>query len=165
MDDVYYVPDQPLPLPRYDCLPETLSYRTGRPVPKGYRVERRRYRGLIISGAIVFGIPYTVSLAYAPNEPHLNWLVVPVIGPLLASETIRECDEESYAEESGCVYDAEAAATALRFDGIVQAIGAGLLLPGLLFKRPILVRDPTVSFRVAPVRLGRGHGVGIVGRF
>jgi hypothetical protein len=165
MDDVYYIPDRALPLSERDCLPATLSYRADRPVPKGYRVERRRLRGLIISGSLVFGIPYAVSLAYAPNEPYLNWLVVPVVGPLLASEAIRECDDSSFADQRGCVYDTEGVATGLRFDGILQMIGAGLLIPGLAVRRPILVRDPTASLQITPMRLGHGHGVGIVGRF
>lgn len=66
-------------------------YRAGDPVPPGARVFGRRKTGLIISGAILFGVTYLLSgaLVVAVDRDlggDVDYMpVVPVFGPLISS--------------------------------------------------------------------------------
>lgn len=162
-------PSSPPPVDYY----ETYPYRTGDPVPPGYRVEERGIRGLVIAGSIVFGVPYFISLAVAPNAKRLNWLAVPIVGPYVAAEQVRACEAGYYdasgewvSEDDDYCAD-EANRSLMRFDGLLQASGVAMLTVGLLVRRHVLVRQPPpLGLTLTPQRYGRsGYGLSVSGQF
>src|SRR5882724_2963047 len=84
-------PPQPYPPQGYPpayappVAPLELRYVEGRPVPAGYHVEMRPRKGLVISGAIVFGVPYFLSLSVAASSKNDadRWLYAPLVGPFV----------------------------------------------------------------------------------
>ncbi|WP_437963727.1 hypothetical protein WMF04_28855 [Sorangium sp. So ce260] len=138
--------------------PRVLPWREGEPVPPGYHPETRVRKGLVISGAIVFGTVYLFTAigggdAVYRGSPGYAALFVPCAGPFLTLATTRQDDLETMA---------------LVLDGLVQITGAALLLPGLFVPRTVLVRDDVSKPFVlpAPVALGPSSaGLGLVGRF
>ncbi|WP_437893089.1 hypothetical protein [Sorangium sp. So ce124] len=138
--------------------PKVLPWREGEPVLPGYHPETRVRKGLVISGAIVFGTVYLFTAigggdAVYRGSPGYAALFVPCAGPFLTLATTRQDDLETMA---------------LVLDGLVQITGAALLVPGLLVPRSVLVRDDVSQPFVlpAPVALGPSSaGLGLVGRF
>ncbi|WP_434041027.1 MULTISPECIES: hypothetical protein [Sorangium] len=138
--------------------PKVLPWREGEPVPPGYHPETRVRKGLVISGAIVFGTVYLFTAigggdAVYRGSPGYAALFVPVAGPFLTLATTRQDDLETMA---------------LVLDGLVQATGAALLLPGLLVPKTVLVRDDVGKAFVVPAPMSFGPssaGLGLVGRF
>ncbi|WP_437661933.1 hypothetical protein [Sorangium sp. So ce1182] len=162
MQEQVLPPPQAAPPPGYPGAPaagpKVLPWREGQPVPPGYHPETRVRKGLVISGAIVFGTVYLFtalggadavyrgSSGYAP-------LFVPCAGPFLTLATTRQDSLETMG---------------LVLDGLVQITGAALLLPGLLVPRTVLVRDDVSKAFVLPAPMSFGPssaGLGLVGRF
>ncbi|KYF65048.1 hypothetical protein [Sorangium cellulosum] len=138
--------------------PKVLPWREGEPVPPGYQPETRVRKGLVISGAIVFGTVYLFTAIGGADAVYRGSsgyaaLFVPVAGPFLTLATTRQDDLETMA---------------LVLDGLVQITGAALLLPGLLVPKTVLVRDDVGKAFVVPVPMSFGPssaGLGLVGRF
>lgn len=138
--------------------PKVLPWREGEPVPPGYHPETRVRKGLVISGAIVFGTVYLFTAiggadAVYRGSPGYAALFVPCVGPFLTLATTRQDDLETMA---------------LVLDGLVQITGAALLLPGLFVPRSVLVRDDVSKPFVLPAPMSFGPssaGLGLVGRF
>ncbi|WP_437790643.1 hypothetical protein [Sorangium sp. So ce693] len=138
--------------------PKVLPWREGEPVLPGYHPETRVRKGLVISGAIVFGTVYLFTAigggdAVYRGSPGYAALFAPCAGPFITLATTRQDDLETMA---------------LVLDGLVQITGAALLVPGLLVPRSVLVRDDVSQPFVlpAPVALGPSSaGLGLVGRF
>jgi hypothetical protein len=113
--------------------PRELRYDEDRgPVP-GYHVEERRHRGLLIAGALIFGISYGVSalvgatgLAEGEDGFPVAPLLIPLAGPVVTIGTAAEEAEQGYA---------------LGGLAVVQAAGAALFAAGLAANRRVLVRD------------------------
>src|SRR5688572_15787699 len=58
----YYPPPGYGPPAEYPPVgPKRMNYEEGQPIPPGYRVETRARRGLIIAGAVTFGVTYLLS--------------------------------------------------------------------------------------------------------
>jgi hypothetical protein len=141
-----------------------LRYEPGQPIPSGYHVEERVRRGLVIAGAITFGIPYAYGLTVAADDNSTDktgYLFVPVLGPwlmLAAGGANRNCGSDVCFENSG--------RRALLFlDGITQATGAILLTAGIAYPTKRLVRDQ-IALSFTPTPIGHdGYGLGAVGTF
>lgn len=138
--------------------PKVIPWRDGEPVPPGYHPETRVRKGLVISGAIVFGTVYLFTAIGGADAVYRGSsgyaaLFVPCAGPFLTLATTRQ----DSLERVGLV-----------LDGLVQITGAALLLPGLLVPRTVLVRDDVSKAFVLPAPMSFGPnsaGLGLVGRF
>jgi hypothetical protein len=149
-----YVPQGPIAWPRY-----IKDWDEGQPVPYGYHPETRARKGLVITGAVLFGVLYLLStLIAAANDDSYNnnrysALWIPVVGPFiqLGSSSNVSDDNQMFV-----------------LDGLAQTAGVTMLVLGLAFPRHILVRNDlaTMSFVPTPMRVGHdGGGLGLVGRF
>jgi hypothetical protein len=142
-------------------------------VPTGYHVEERARKGLIISGALLTGIPWAIGLAgvSSANFPnHSGWLVLPVLGPWLTLATRHQsrCTSDGYSDSSICIDDDTngLARTALVFDGLVQGTGAVLFIVGISSKSQVLTRDLGAHLHLSPASIGhQGYGGFVYGEF
>jgi len=149
-----YVPQVPIAWPRY-----IKDWQEGQPVPYGYHPETRARKGLVITGAVLFGVLYLLStLVASANDSsydgnHYSALWIPVAGPFI---------------QAGATNNASGDREMFVLDGLAQAAGVTMLVLGLAFPRTILVRNDllSVSFVPAPMKVGHdGGGLGLVGRF
>lgn len=135
------------------------DWHDGDPIPWGYHREERVRKGEVISGSIVFGVPYLYSAFFAAvgadaygssgEGNKLGWLYLPVVGPLL-----------ELTEYSSSTLD-----YLLVLDAAAQGLGAWLMIHGLTTPRAVLVRND-LAFSVMPARLGKdGTGLMMLGRF
>lgn len=157
-------PYAPPPPPYYYAQPilgpKRLPYEDGQPVPVGYHVEKRARTGAVITGSIIFGATYLLSLSVAEDA---GWLVLPVIGPWVKAAMLprNACDRSTtYCSD----YNDD-----LRFllvaDGIVQGVGAAVAIWGLS-GRNVLIRNDIAQVTFTPGRVGSsGYGPVFSGRF
>jgi hypothetical protein len=134
---------------------EEQRYNPGDPVPPGYTVDvsdsdaAAKCRTL---GWISLGIGYGAAYVGAISLPgEVSWLYVPVIGP--------------WAEVADKNQDLRGL---IAIDGILQTVGAGLLIGGIATAGHRLVRDdaPVARIQVMPTRLGRnGYGLSVFSVF
>jgi len=135
------------------------DWQEGQPIPYGYHPEARARKGLVISGAVLFGVTYLLSTlvasandnSYDGNRYTALW--IPVVGPFmqLGSSTNASGDDQIFV-----------------LDGLAQAAGITMLVLGLAFPRTILVRNDmlSMSFLPTPMKVGHeGGGLGLIGRF
>jgi hypothetical protein len=126
-------------------------------IPYGYHRGTRVRTGAIISGAIVFGVPYLYSAGAASifadasnGDNRAAALYIPVLGPFIELKETSRSATGSYL---------------LVLDGLAQAAGAGLFYYGLTSPRPVLIRND-LAMTVTPAHLGKdGTGVVFLGRF
>lgn len=134
--------------PGYPPLRRELPYEDGMPIPEGARVVERDRPGLWLTGAIVFGSIYLLGgLAALDEDTNLDVLFVPLLGPWLALSDIE---------------DDELRPT-LVLSGIGQAVGALLIVLGVVWKRKVLIIDTQIGGRrvsFAPETFG-GQGIGL----
>lgn len=154
-------------------------------VPDGYRVRRRRFRGLMISGAVTFGASYLYAFGSGASRGFDNgetWLAVPVVGPFaaLAARKLDKCEidvndatdvndiKASKSDVEQCFKDSLKEALRLAVitaDGVLQTVGASLFVGGAVGGEKRLVRTPT-RVTAGPQTVGkRGFGLGIRGTF
>jgi hypothetical protein len=134
---------------------EQQPYDSSKPVPPGYHVEvsdsdaAAKARTL---GWISLGIGYGAAYAAAISLPgELSWLYAPVVGPW-----VKVADKNQ--DLRGLI----------AIDGLLQAVGAGLLIGGIATSSHRLVRDdaPAARIEVVPARFGRsGYGVAVFAVF
>ena len=136
------------------------DYEEGEPVPHGYHAETRVRTGLVVGGAVTFGVMYLFSVLagsivndankYSSDHTRGDFLFVPVVGPFLQMTNT--------SSSSGT--------TMLAIDGLAQAAGATMLIVGVMSPRTVLVRNDLAEVRVTPMQVGeKGSGVGLVGTF
>ena len=141
------------------------DYEEGEPIPPGYHPESRVRTGLVVGGAVTFGVMYLLSVlvgaaisdankvnkAYGGNGGETgDLLYVPVAGPFLQMTKTES--------SSGNV--------TLAIDGIAQAAGATMLIVGITSPKTVLVRNDLAEVRVMPMRMGdKGGGLGLMGTF
>lgn len=132
-------------------LCEEQRYESSSPVPPGYHVEvsdsdaaaKARTLGWISLG-IGYGAAYVAAISL-PGE--VSWLYAPVIGPW-----VEVADKNQ--DLRGLI----------AVDGLLQTVGAGLLIGGIATSGHRLVRDdaPAARIEVVPARFGRGgYGVAL----
>jgi hypothetical protein len=174
----YPYPPQPYPYP-YAYPPQAqpavkeppreIKYREGESTPPGYTYVERTRSGMVLAGALVLGIPYTLGLyaaAAADFENGSGWLVVPAAGPfLMIGARDSKCDDRDgdagdALECAGDVY----LTMLLVLDGLAQTAGAALLLIGVTSPKRLWVRQD-LAVSVGPTRVGSGYGLGAVGSF
>ncbi len=163
-------PASGLPLPSYPAL---LPYRSGLPVPVGYRVEHRSANGLIAGGLTSFAVSYIAALAVGVGDGFgdgTGWTVVPVIGPWAAIGARSYHCENDPLQANKCVngaFNEVQTIAILSADAVVQATGAVLFFAGLGSGQDELVRsDLETGLRVTPRAVGTtGFGLGFDGRF
>ena len=155
-------------LPRYvpsfeTEAPQELPYYEGAGTPAGYVLVEKVRKGLVIPGAIIFGVFYSISVSVASGHDFggdEGWLAVPVLGPFItASKLDKECDSYSCEEPVDT-------RTLLAMDGVAQVAGSVLLITGLTLKQKVYVRRYSAELTAVPTRVGRdGYGLGVVGTF
>lgn len=151
--------------------PRRTYWEEGDPVPRGYRAVPRMRTGLVIAGAVTFGVTYLttalagaavndISLATGGTGRSAKLLLIPVFGPFtMLGSTI---------SATGQFF--------LVLDGLVQAAGVGMFATGLAWPRMVLVPSgradisgekapPKLEISPVPMTVGSGNGVGILGRF
>jgi hypothetical protein len=145
-----------------------LPYEEGRPIPPGYRVVRQVRRGLIIPGAIVTGVLWSISLTGAVAADWDNssgFLIIPGLGPwlmLVAGGARNHCSQSQYSY-SYCD-DNSGLRSVLVLDALGQTAGMALLVSGLAFQRVRVLRDDVVV-SLAPMARPGTHGLSLVGTF
>ncbi|KYF98911.1 hypothetical protein BE17_11165 [Sorangium cellulosum] len=135
-----------------------MNYEEGQTVPEGYRVEGRARRGLVIAGAVTFGVTYILSAmvglvaeagdrasggsgaAYMP-------LYIPLAGPFVTIGTAEA--------KGGGVF-------MLMVDGLAQVGGVAMFIGGLAAPEKKLVRND-VSLSVKPIVTADTLGLGLSG--
>jgi hypothetical protein len=144
-----------------------MPYRSGDPIPPGYRVEERPRKGLVVAGWIVTAVPYGIGLMAATSggfENKSSYLAVPWAGPWLTLGQRQYCEPTEGASESvDCVGDVFIV-MGLIMSGVVQFAGGTLLLVGHLATKDTLVRNDQ-ALHVGPMRVGSGYGMGVGGAF
>jgi hypothetical protein len=133
------------------------DWRDGDPIPYGYHREERVRKGMVITGPILFGVPYLygtllASASHDVDHDEFSALYVPVLGPFIQ---MAKTDSATGRE-------------ILAIDGVLQATGAFLFIYGLAVPRAILVRNDLGSVSLAPVRMGKdgsGNGLAVFGTF
>jgi hypothetical protein len=157
-----------------------LRYVEGRPIPAGYHLETRPRKGLVVSGSLVFGIPYFLSLSVAASSKYDpdRWLYAPVFGPFVdlgkRKESCTTFGNGTFGTTTTCSDDSSERFF-LMADGLMQAAGATMFILGMALPQKLLVRDdaPFVgskqspfTWAVAPRTMGRsGYGLGLAGTF
>ncbi|GAC1363342.1 MAG: hypothetical protein NVSMB47_15150 [Polyangiales bacterium] len=158
-----YAPPQYAPPPQYAApppyyaqppqYPPRLDYEEGDAIPPGYSVRSRIRKGLVVGGAVTFGVLYVLSVLVADttkgfDSDNLRSLYIPAIGPFIALSKVQGGNG------------------VLILDGIGQTGGLIMLIAGAAFPRHELVRnDILADVHVVPL-LGSGlGGLGLAGAF
>jgi hypothetical protein len=132
-------------------------------------LEENPRKGLIIAGALTFGVPYLISLTVGgvSSYPADRWLLVPVFGPIgPLTHGMRGCDRDTDPERcTGNIL----IVVGLAFDLAAQIAGATLFTMGFAFPKKQWVSDydyagrgaPAVTWSILPTLDGAGR-VGIL---
>jgi hypothetical protein len=120
--------------------------------PPGYHTESRVQTGLIVGGALTFGIPYVLSATAAASslsgsgsmyEP----LFIPIVGPFI---TLSSAHVFAGTNDAATQVARVFGGFGLVLDGLIQLGGATLLIVGIAVPREVVVRDaaamPELSF-------------------
>jgi hypothetical protein len=166
-----YPYQEPQPYPQYQRTyrPRPPRYHEGDPIPPGYHVEDKPRMGLVITGWVLFLVPYALGAFTAVATDFENksaWLTAPVIGPwaLIGQRHYLGCHRNGDVGDGlGCAADT-LVVTGLILSGIMQTLGATFLLIGYSATKPELVRDDR-ALRVHPMPVGSGYGLGLGAAF
>lgn len=126
--------------PYHYAGPYTMDYIDGTPVPDGYvKVERVR-KGLVIGGAVTWGVSWLIAATAAASidediRDDTAPLFVPLVGPFIAMGTL---------EPDG------AGRAALFVNGITQVAGAAMFIGGLAATKTVLVRSGKAEVNMRP---------------
>jgi hypothetical protein len=132
--------------------PTIVAYEGGR-IPRDSTIEERTRKGFVVGGIVVAASAYTMSLAYAlstcgPQEKcrsGSDWLYVPIVGPFITS---------AKAPSTG-------GAAIAAFDGALQLGGIAMIVAGVLIPQKVVVTPGHASWKVEPLHMGSGMGVGV----
>jgi hypothetical protein len=156
---------------RHSYGPRRTYWEPGDPVPRGYRAVPRIRTGLVVAGAVTFGVTYLttaligaavsdVRTATGSFDRSSKLLMIPLFGPFtLLGSTV------SATGQLGLV-----------LDGLVQAAGIGMFVTGLVWPKLTLVpagygenkvdAPPKLEITPMPMPMGvAGGGMGLVGKF
>jgi hypothetical protein len=148
--------------------PLVLRYQPGVLPPPGYHLEENPRKGLVVAGAMTFGIPYLISLTIGGASRHEadRWLLLPVVGPIgTLTYGMRGCDLDDKAVD--CTGNL-LIVVGLAFDLAAQMAGATLFTMGYVFPKKQWVSDygvatgtpPSFAWRMLP-RIEREGIVGL----
>lgn len=118
--------------------PKEMPYDEGDPIPPGYELTTKKYRGLIIGGAVTAGVLYGMSAVVgiaglADGNSGAGVLLVPVAGPFIGAATLGEGND---FRKPGIAV------------GLGQAAGVTMLVLGLVLDKQVLERVPTPTAQV-----------------
>lgn len=148
--------------------PLVIRYEPGSIAPPGYHFEETPRKGLIVAGALTFGVPYLISLTIGGASRHEadRWLLLPVVGPAgTLTYGMRGCDRDDPALDcTGNIL----IVVGLAFDLAAQVAGATLFTMGYVFPKKQWVSDayardrapPSFAWMLLP-RADRSGGVGL----
>jgi hypothetical protein len=138
---------------------EIKDWNEGDPIPPGYQPVERTRRGLIVGGAVTFGVLYllTALVAAAINDVNdatgssntATALYVPAFGPFIQMASTKS--------STGNVF--------LAIDGLGQTAGAAMLIVGITSPKTVLVRNDLAEIRFSPILGKDTAGAGLVGKF
>lgn len=136
--------------------PDILAWEEGADTPDGYVKATRVRKGLVITGAVLFGVSWLATAGYGTwliNERDPDYwdsrndedarpeavLYVPLVGPWIALGTVEHDSREGAAFVTG---------------GLVQAGSLAMLIAGVAAKKTVLVKTDTAELGVAPTASG-----------
>jgi hypothetical protein len=129
------------------------------PVPPGYHVSSRPRVGLIVGGAVLFGVMYLLSVltaaGYSDSNPGQSngdaSLYIPAVGPFMQMANT--------SSSVGNVF--------LAIDGLAQCGGLAMFIFGIAAPRSELVRNDLGKIpMIVPVKMGYdGYGAAWVAHF
>ncbi|HEY2513478.1 MAG TPA: hypothetical protein VGI39_21570 [Polyangiaceae bacterium] len=125
------------------------------PIPPGYHVTTQVRKGLVIGGAVMFGVFWLLSalVAAGGDDGGLNnsALYVPAAGPFF---------------QMGAGNQSQSSTTVLAIDGIAQCAGLAMTIFGIASPKTVLVRNDLGSLQFTPMKMGQnGMGWGLTGHF
>jgi hypothetical protein len=132
---------------------QTYQAAPAQPPPPTRTVMRVR-KGLLIPGAIVFGVTYGIAVVSA-IEVEYGWLAIPFVGPFILMD---EVDPD--ADGAGYAY------AGLALWGLAQAAGFTMAILGITLKQEVEVRADLGNGRdiaLVPFTPPGGGGVALVG--
>ncbi|MFT3771190.1 MAG: hypothetical protein QM820_37725 [Minicystis sp.] len=138
------------------------DWEEGEPIPPGYHPVSRIRKGLVIGGAVTFGVTYLLTAltgaaisdigkATTGGGRSAKLLLIPIAGPFAVLST------QSTFGDFFCV-----------LDGVVQAAGVGMFIAGLAAPKTVLVRNNLAKVEIRPMPMSFGKnsaGFGFVGSF
>jgi hypothetical protein len=134
------------------------DWEEGEPIPPGYHPVTRIRKGLVIGGAVTFGVVYLTTALIGAAVSDLGaksgkLLLIPIAGPFATLST---------GTTSGDFF--------LVLNGIVQAGGVAMLIAGIAAPKTILIRNdlgkPKLELLPTPMTFGANSGgFGFVGKF
>jgi hypothetical protein len=147
--------------------PKTMDWEEGDPVPAGYHVKTRARLGLVIGGAVTFGVLYLTSAfvgvvggsvdEWRNDKDRYSVMYIPLAGPWIAIGTIKPIASAGFG---------------LGLLGVGQAAGVAMFIGGLAFPKSRLVRNDIgktegkpqhFSVKFAPVMTPTSGGLGLAG--
>ena len=174
----YQQPYPTAPAAGVGFYPPTLPYRSGQPIPEGYEVQSSSNSGLIVTGLLTWIAGYGAALVVGTAndfEQGTGWFALPIVGPwAVLGARENPCAgidfDDPQIEDARCVEEAVDEAKLLAFaavDGLVQAVGAVLLIAGVVSGRQELVRRDLAAARLVPRASAspQGFSIGAWGRF
>jgi hypothetical protein len=161
-------PAQPLPATLAITAPPAPPPLPPQPAPTPETAARTAWRPdrtLLMSGLVLFSVPYIASVGIAANSSRASDgnLAVPIIGPWLDLGGRRGCQGPGCGAETG--YE-----VLLALDGILQSVGALQIVGAFLFPEghevTTIATGRTTSLTLGPSRVGPGaYGLAAVGNF
>jgi len=137
------------------------DWREGDPIPPGYHPAQRTRTGMVVGGAVMFGVPYLISAlvgAGTADNGCCGAMFIPVVGPFVQMTQWHTSDAS--AVDTGDIF--------LVLDGALQAAGVAMFVYGLAVPKTVLVRNDLGIFKnVTPTPMvGKNFtGVGLTGQF
>jgi hypothetical protein len=142
------------------------DWEEGEPIPAGYHKVSHVRVGLIVGGAVTFGVTYLLTalsgalVSDVGNATNCGTscssakpLLIPLAGPWIVLPNVTSTATGSFF---------------LVLDGLVQAAGVGMLIGGIAAQKTDLVRDDTAKVVVLPTPVvfdNKGAGFGFKGTF
>jgi hypothetical protein len=144
--------------------PRVLDWEEGDPMRPGYHPETRIRKGLVVGGAVTFGVTYLftalggaiatdVARGTTSGSSSFLPLFVPAVGPFIAIGTMG-------ANVTGGFF--------LALDGLAQSAGIAMFIYGIAAPKTVLVRNDVSKPVLRPVPMmvgGTSPGAGLVGTF
>jgi hypothetical protein len=147
----YYVP----PTVAQSGPRKITDWQEGEPIPPGYHPVSRIRTGLVVGGAVTFGVMYLCTalggaIAHDVGSRSGDLLFIPIAGPFAVLST---------GTATGDFF--------MVLDGLVQAAGVGMLIGGIAAPKTVLVRnDLALTIQPTPMTFGQNSaGFGFKGTF
>jgi hypothetical protein len=137
---------------RRHVRPKIKDWSEGEAIPPGYHPKAQARIGLVVGGAVLFGITYLISALAVPLAT--TALYVPGVGPFIQLSQSGNIPTSSFL---------------LVLDGLCQVGGISMFAIGLAVPKSVLVRNDVASnplrLTIAPILGPDRSGMGLVGTF